>query len=512
MTDEKTKEMYLRKILNAKIYDVAVETPIEKASALSQKLGNTFLLKREDLQHVHSFKIRGAYNKMKNLSKEELSRGVLAASAGNHAQGVAMSALRLGTKATIVMPVTTPEIKISSVRALGANIVLFGDSYSDCVEEAMRLVKEKGFTYIPPYDDPDVIAGQGTVAMEIIRQHSGKIDAVFVPVGGGGFAAGVAVFIKTVCPDIKVIGVEPADSDCMARSIEAGKRIEMERVGLFADGVAVKKPGKITFELCKKYLDGIVRVRTREICSAIKDIFDSTRSVCEPAGALGLAGAKKYAAENKSKNETYVSIVSGANMNFDRIRFVSEETEIGEKREAILVCKIPEKKGSFKTFLSKIGKRNITEFNYRYADSKSAYVFVGVSVKSVDEIAKLVKLLTSSGIDTFDLTDDSFAKYHIRHMVGGHSVGIDNEVVYTFEFPERPGALMDFLNAFSGRWNITLFHYRNHGANHGRVLVGFDVPEKETKDFSKAIKEFGYKATDVSDNPAYRFFLCDRNS
>jgi threonine dehydratase len=501
---------YLRKILNARVYDVAIESPLEEAAALSKKSGNRFLLKREDLQSVHSFKIRGAYNKMSMLSKEALSKGVLAASAGNHAQGVALSAQKLGCKATIVMPVTTPEIKISSVKSFGANIVLAGDSYSDAAEEAARLVKEKGYTFIPPYDDPDVIAGQGTVAMEILRQRSGKIDAIFVPVGGGGFAAGVAVYVKSVRPEIKVFGVEPADSDCMARSIEAGHRIEMPEVGLFADGVAVKKPGKLTFELCKDYLDGIVRVKTSETCAAIKDVFEATRAVCEPAGALALAAAKKYAETTGAKNETYVSIVSGANMNFDRIRFVSEETEIGEKREAILVCRIPEERGAFKTFIRKIGKRSVTEFNYRYADPENAYVFVGISVKNAEETQKLIASLTAAKIGTFDLSDDVLAKEHVRHMVGGHTAGISDEVVYTFEFPERPGALLDFLEAISNKWNITLFHYRNHGADHGRVLVGMQVPVSERKSFAKAVRELGFSAKEVTDNPAYRLFLANR--
>jgi threonine dehydratase len=502
---------YLRKILNARVYDVAIESPLEEASALSKKYGNKFLLKREDLQSVHSFKIRGAYNKMSMLSEEAMSKGVLAASAGNHAQGVALSAQKLGCKATIVMPVTTPEIKISSVKSFGANIVLAGDSYSDAAEEAARLVKEKGYTFIPPYDDPDVIAGQGTVAMEVLRQYSGKIDAIFVPVGGGGFAAGVAVYVKSVRPDIKVFGVEPADSDCMARSIEAGHRVEMSEVGLFADGVAVKKPGKITYELCRDYLDGIIRVKTSETCAAIKDIFEATRAVCEPAGALALAAAKKYAESTGAKSETYVTIVSGANMNFDRIRFVSEETEIGEKREAILVCHMPEERGAFKSFIRKIGKRNVTEFNYRYASPETAYVFVGISVKDHQETQKLIASLNTAKIGTVDLSDDVLAKEHIRHMVGGRTSGITDEVVYAFEFPERPGALLDFLEAISNKWNITLFHYRNHGADHGRVLVGMQVPSAERKTLAKTVKELGFTAKEVTDNPAYRLFLGNVN-
>ena len=476
MNDKTLKDQYLRRILNSKVYDVAIESPLEKASTLSKKLGNTFLLKREDLQSVHSFKVRGAYNKMSQLPRSALEKGVLAASAGNHAQGVALSAKRLGCKATIVMPVTTPEIKIASVKGLGASIVLAGDSYSDAAAEAARLVKERDYTFIPPYDDPDVIAGQGTVAMEILRQCPTVLDAVFVPVGGGGFAAGVAVYI-----------------------------------GLFSDGVAVKKPGKITFDLCRRFLDGIVLVSTDETCAAIKDIFEATRAICEPAGALALAAAKQYAARKGTSGETYACIISGANMNFDRIRFVSEQTEIGEKREAILECRIPEVRGAFKNFIRKIGKRAVTEFNYRYFDPDKAYVFVGLSVASRDETRQVVEQLTSARIGTIDLSDDELAKEHIRHMVGGHTRGIHDEVVCTFEFPERPGALLDFLEAISDRWNITLFHYRNHGADHGKVLVGLQVPKAERAAFRRALKHLGYAWKDVTNNSAYRLFLGNRD-
>lgn len=511
MKDKSLLDRYLRRILNSKVYDVAIESPLETAVALSGKLGNTFLLKREDLQCVHSFKLRGAYNKMSQLPREALEKGVLAASAGNHAQGVALSAKRLGCKATIAMPVTTPEIKIASVKALGASIVLSGDSYSEAAATAACLVKEKGYTFIPPYDDPDVIAGQGTVAMEILRQRPGPLDAVFVPVGGGGFAAGVAVYIKAVRPEVKVFGVEPVDSDCMDRSIKAGRRVELDEVGLFADGVAVKKPGKITFDICRRFLDGIVRVSTDETCAAIKDIFEATRAICEPAGSLALAGAKQYAARKGSRGETYACIVSGANMNFDRIRFVSEQTEIGERREAILECRIPEVRGAFKSFIRKIGKRAVTEFNYRYFDPDKAYVFVGLSVASREETRQIVEQLTAARIGTFDLSDDILAKEHIRHMVGGHTRGIHNEVVCTFEFPERPGALLDFLEAISDRWNITLFHYRNHGADHGKVLVGMQVPPAERAAFRRALKRLGYAWKDVTSNPAYRLFLGNRD-
>ncbi len=511
MTERALKDQYLRRILNSKVYDVAIESPLEEAQALSVKLGNHFLLKREDLQSVHSFKIRGAYNKMSQLPHAALRKGVLAASAGNHAQGVALSAKKLGCPATIVMPVTTPEIKINSVKSFGASIVLSGDSYSDAAVEAARLVKEKDYAFIPPYDDPDVIAGQGTVAMEILRQRPSALDAVFVPVGGGGFAAGVAVYIKAVRPNVKVFGVEPVDSDCMARSIEAGRRIEMPEVGLFADGVAVKKPGELTFDLCRRFLDGIIRVTTDETCAAIKDIFEATRAICEPAGALALAAAKQYAAEKGTKNETYACIVSGANMNFDRIRFVSEQTEIGEQREAILECRIPEVRGAFKSFIRKIGKRNITEFNYRYFDPEQAYVFLGLSVPDRAATKKIVAQLTKAKIGTIDLSDDALAKEHIRHLVGGHTRGIHDEVVYTFEFPERPGALMNFLEVISGRWNITLFHYRNHGADYGKVLVGMQVPPSERGAFTKTLQNLGYVFHDVSQNTAYRLFLGNRD-
>ena len=510
MNDRALKEKYLKKILNSNVYDVAIESPLEEMAALSRKMGHKFLLKREDLQVVHSFKLRGAYCKMSHLPRAALEKCVLAASAGNHAQGVALAASRLGCKATIVMPVTTPEIKIASVKAYGASIVLAGDSYSDAAAEAARLVAEKGYTYIPPYDDEDVIAGQGTVAMEILRQKSGPLDAIFVPVGGGGFAAGVAAYVKAVRPDIKVFGVEPTDSDCMDRSIKSGRRVEMAEVGLFADGVAVKKPGKITFDMCRRFLDGIIRVSTSETCAAIKDVFEATRAICEPAGALALAAAKRYGS-SRPKGETYVCIVSGANMNFDRIRFVAEETEIGEKREAILECKIPEARGAFKKFIRKIGKRSVTEFNYRYSDPAHAHIFVGLSVADRDESRRLVDSLMAAGIDTIDLSDDELAKEHVRHMVGGHTRDIHDEVVYAFEFPERPGALLDFLEAMSNSWNITLFHYRNHGADHGKVLAGLQVPLRERKAFRLALANLGYACREVTGEAAYRLFLGNRD-
>ena len=494
---------YLTKILNATVYDVAIETPLDEASALSKKFGCRFLLKREDLQPVHSYKIRGAYNKMSQLPKSELDKGVICASAGNHAQGVALSAKKLGVKATIVMPVTTPEIKTSAVKAYGASIVLHGDSYSDTYEELHRQIEEHGYTYIAPFDDPDVIAGQGTVGKEILEQAGRDLTAVFVPIGGGGLAAGVSTYVKAVRPWVKVYGVEPEDSDCMSRSLKAGKRVTLDNPGLFADGVCVKEPGKETFKLCKENLDGIVRVSTAETCAAIKDIFEATRAICEPAGALALAAAKKSA----KKGESYACVISGANMNFDRIRFVSELTELGEGREAIFDCAIPEQPGSFSKFIAKLGKHNVTEFNYRMAEGLLAHVFVGVSVKNVEERKMIQQGFRASGFHCIDLSDNVLAKEHVRYMVGGRAASIKNEVVYSFEFPEKPGALMNFLKVIAGRWNISLFHYRNHGADHGKVLAGFQVPKAERKTFEKALKEIGYPCVDETDNPAYKYFL-----
>lgn len=497
---------YLIKILNASVYDVAIKTPLDEASELSKKYGCRFLLKREDLQSVHSYKIRGAYNKMRSLSREVLERGVLAASAGNHAQGVALSAKKLGIKATIVMPVTTPEIKINAVKAHGANIVLHGDGYSDCAEEAARLVKKLGITFIPPYDDPDVIAGQGTVGKEILDDVGRELDAVFVPIGGGGLAAGVSAYIKKVRPGVKVYGVEPEDSDCMFQSLKAGRRVTLDNPGLFADGVCVKKPGEETFRLCRENLDGIIRVSTAETCAAIKDIFEATRAVCEPAGALGLAAAKKVA----KKGETYASVISGANMNFDRIRFVCEQTELGEGREAIFDCAIPEGPGSFSKFIEKLGRNNVTEFNYRMSEGLLAHIFVGVSVKDLAARKALQKSFRSAGFHCIDLSDNALAKEHVRHMVGGRSSQIVNEIVYSFEFPEKPGALMKFLSVIAGRWNISLFHYRNHGADHGKVLAGFQVPKEERAEFIKVLDEIGYNYLDVTKDPAYKYFLGTR--
>lgn len=501
------KQDYLSKILNATVYDVALRTPLDEAHALSRKFGCRFLLKREDMQPVHSYKIRGAYNKMSQLPPEELAKGVICASAGNHAQGVALSAKKLGVKATIVMPVTTPEIKTSAVKAYGASIVLYGDSYSDTYEELHRQIEKHGYTYIAPFDDPDVIAGQGTVGREILDEAPRDLTAVFVPIGGGGLASGVAAYVKSVRPSVKVFGVEPEDSDCMYRSIKAGKRVVLENPGLFADGVCVKEPGKETFRLCSEYLDGIVRVSTAETCTAIKDIFEATRAICEPAGALALAAAKKTA----KKGETYACVVSGANMNFDRLRFVSELTESGEGREAIFDCAIPEKPGSFLKFVEKIGKHSVTEFNYRMGAGVLAHVFVGLSVKDLAGRKAMQKNFRDAGFHCIDLTDDEIARDHVRHMVGGRSAGIDDEIVYSFEFPEKPGALMKFVSTISGRWNISLFHYRNHGADHGKVLAGFQVPASERKAFTQALDEIGYLYRDVTDDPAYKYFLKSKN-
>ena len=503
MTDRQLLEDYLRRILNAKVYDVAIETPLDEAAALSAKLGATFLLKREDLQSVHSYKIRGAYNKMSLLPREELAKGVICASAGNHAQGVALSAQKLGAKATIVMPVTTPEIKTSAVKALGAEIVLHGDSYSDTYEELHRQIDLHGYTYIAPFDDPDVIAGQGTVGKEILEQAPRNLTAVYVPIGGGGLASGVSTYIKAVRPGVKVYGVEPADSDCMARSLAAGRRVTLANPGLFADGVCVKEPGVETFRICRKTLDGIIKVSTAEICAAIKDIFEATRAICEPAGALALAAAKL----NARKGDVCACIVSGANMNFDRIRFICEQTEIGEKREAILVCRIPDERGAFKELIKRIGKRSVTEFNYRATGGNTAQVFIGLSVQDRAETARLAASLAQAHFETIDLSGDTLAKEHIRHMVGGRVPGLADEIVCDFEFPERPGALLDFLEAVSNSWNITLFHYRNHGADHGKVLCGFQVPAKERKTLKTVLDKIGYAYRDVSANPAYRLFL-----
>ncbi len=498
---------YLQKILTAKVYDVAIESPLELAPNLSRRLGNRVLLKREDQQPVFSFKLRGAYNKMAHLSAAERAHGVIAASAGNHAQGVALAAQTLGCKATIVMPVTTPQIKIAAVASRGAQVVLHGDSYSDAYAHALELQRGSKATFVHPYDDPDVIAGQGTIGMELLRQWQGDLDAIFVAIGGGGLIAGIAAYVKRVRPQIRIIGVQPEDSDAMARSLEAGRRVKLAHVGLFADGVAVKQVGKETFRLARQYVDEVVRVDTDATCAALKDVFEDTRSILEPAGALAIAGVKAWVERHRTRGRTYAAIACGANMNFDRLRFVAERAEVGEKREAILAVTIAERPGSFREFCALLGKRQVTEFNYRYADPKIAHLFVGIEVAGRDETAKLLAELKRRRIEAYDLTDNEMAKLHVRHLVGGHAPAAEHEIVYRFEFPERPGALMQFLNSMSRGWNISMFHYRNHGADYGRVLVGMQVPPSDKADFRAFLDRLGYDSVDETGNPAYRMFL-----
>ena len=498
---------YIKKILAARVYDVADETALELAPTLSRRFNNNIWLKREDEQRVFSFKLRGAYNKMVHLSAAQLKQGVVASSAGNHAQGVALAASKLGVRATIVMPKTTPEIKIEAVRNLGSTVVLHGNTYDDAFEHAKMLEKEKDLIFIHPYDDPDVIAGQGTIAVEILKQHSGRIDAVFVPVGGGGLISGIAVYIKQVQPDVKIIGVEPEDADAMAQSLKQGKRIKLDQVGIFADGVAVRQVGKQTFALAKKYVDDIIVVSNDQICAAIKDVFEDQRSVLEPAGALATAGLKAYVEAKKLKNKNLVAIASGANVNFDRLRYVAERAEVGERREVILAVTIPEKPGSFKKFCSVIGNHGITEFNYRYADPTKAHVFAGIQISESKEVKQLISDLREQGYDTLDMTDNEIAKAHIRHLVGGRAPNVQHEILYRFEFPERPGALLNFLKKMGASWNISLFHYRNHGADFGRVLVGMQVPPTQTKDFKQFLNKLGYVYVEETQNPAYSLFL-----
>ncbi|QNM96279.1 threonine ammonia-lyase, biosynthetic [Chitinimonas koreensis] len=498
---------YLERILTARVYDAAVETPLEEMPILSARIGNRILLKREDMQPVFTYKLRGAYNSLSRLPKEKLERGVITASAGNHAQGVAYSAQKLGCRAVIVMPATTPSIKVDGVRRRGAEVVLHGDSYSDAYAHAMELVQQTGATYVPPFDDPDVIAGQGTVGMEILRQHPDPIHAIFVPIGGGGLAAGLGYYVKRLRPDIRVIGVEPVDSDAMRRSIEAGERVTLDQVGLFADGVAVKQVGEETFRLCRQVLDEIILVDTDAMCGAIKDVFEDSRSILEPSGALALAGLKAWAAREGAEGETLLAIASGANMNFDRLRHVSERAEIGEAREAILAVTIPEQPGSFRAFCERLGNRAITEFNYRAADPNEAHIFVGVKIEARRQAAELVEQLNAAGFKALDLTDNEMAKLHIRHLVGGRAPQIEHELVYRFEFPERPGALLNFLTHMGRGWNISLFHYRNHGADFGRVLVGMQVPPAEEAALQRFLDELGYQYRDERDNPAYALFL-----
>lgn len=499
---------YVEKILKARVYDVAQETPLDVMPRLSKRLQNTILIKREDLQPVFSFKLRGAYNRMSQLSDDERARGVVCASAGNHAQGVALSAQKMGISALIVMPKTTPPIKVEAVRAYGAEIQLHGNSYDDAGAYALDVAEKQGRTFIHPYDDPEVIAGQGTIGMEIIRQHPDPLHAVFVPVGGGGLIAGVAAYIKAFWPEIKVIGVEPADAASMKAALAADERVKLEQVGLFADGTAVRQVGVEPFRVCRETVDEIVTVDSDELCAAIMDIFEDTRSIAEPSGALAVAGVKKYLTQNPMQNQHMVVIDSGANINFDRLRHVAERAEIGERREVLFATKIDEEPGSFQKFCKTLGDRGITEFNYRYADDQQAQVFVGVRISGKDEERKqLFGLLDKAGYDWVDFTDNEMAKLHIRYMVGGHAPQVTNERLIRFEFPERPGALLRFLTRIGKRWNISLFHYRNHGAAYGRVLVGIQVPSDYDSEFQTFLDTLGYVCWEETDNPAYPLFL-----
>jgi len=501
-------DTYLKMILNSRVYDVASETPLDFAKSLSRRLGNDIWLKREDLQPVFSFKLRGAYNKIANLDEESCSKGIIAASAGNHAQGVALAAQHRNIKALIVMPLTTPAIKVEAVKALGGKPLLFGDTYDEAYEHATRLAKERDLVFIHPYDDPEVIAGQGTIAMELLRQHRDPLHAVFVPVGGGGLIAGIAAYIKALRPEIKVIGVEPDEAPCMYEALKRKRRVVLDQVGIFADGVAVRQAGKEPYRLARKFVDEVILVSVDEICAATKDIFDNTRAMVEPAGALAVAAIKKYVERSGVRGETLVAINSGANINFDRLRHVAERAEIGERREALLAVTIPERPGSFLKFCRALGRRGITEFNYRYADSSDAHVFAGVQLSNGDqERDELLDKLQEEGYPVVDMTDNEMAKMHIRFMVGGHSHNLENEILYRFEFPERPGALLNFLSSMGKRWNISLFHYRNHGAAYGRVLVGIQVPDDDRKRFQSFLDELGYIYFEEIGNPAYSLFL-----
>jgi threonine dehydratase len=506
---------YLKKILTARVYDVAVETPLELAPALSRRIDNQVYLKREDMQPVFSFKLRGAYNKMANLPESQLKRGVITASAGNHAQGVALSAARLSCRAVIVMPTTTPSIKINAVKHFGGanvEVVLHGDSYSDAYQHALSLEKEQKLAFVHPFDDPDVIAGQGTIGVEVLRQHSGPIHAIFMAIGGGGLVSGVAAYVKQIRPDIRIVGVQSTDSDAMAKSVKAGERVTLADVGLFADGTAVRLAGDETFRLCREYVDEIITVDTDAICAAIKDVFQDTRSIVEPSGALAVAGAKAYVeraamSKNPIRGQALVAVTSGANMNFDRLRFVAERAEIGEAREALLAVTIPEERGSFRKLCSLIGPRNVTEFTYRISDEREAHVFVGVQVASRNESSLVARTFDEHGFRTLDLSHDELAKQHIRHLVGGRSGLAHDELLYRFEFPERPGALLRFLNSMAPNWNISLFHYRNQGGDVGRALVGLQVPAGEMDEFRQFLATLGYRYWDETSNPVYRLFL-----
>ncbi|MDJ1169908.1 threonine ammonia-lyase, biosynthetic [Roseofilum sp. BLCC_M154] len=498
---------YLVQILTARVYDVAQETPLEVASNLSRRLGNRLLLKREDMQSVFSFKLRGAYNRMAKLPPEQLEQGVIASSAGNHAQGVALAARHLGSRALIVMPVTTPQVKVDAVRSHGGEVVLYGETYDEAYGHARELEAQKGLTFIHPFNDPDVIAGQGTIGMEILRQYQQPIHAIFVAIGGGGLISGIAAYVKRLHPETKIIGVEPVDSDAMNQSLKAGKRVRLPQVGLFADGVAVREVGEETFRLCQQYVDEIILVETDDTCAAIKDVFEDTRSIVEPAGALAIAGAKAYVEREKIQGQTLVAITCGANMNFDRLRFVAERAEFGERREAIFAVTIPEKPGSLRRFCDCLGTRNLTEFNYRIADRTRAHIFVGVQIKDRLDAAQIAKTFEETGFKTLELTDDELTKMHLRHMVGGRSPLAEHELIYRFEFPERPGALMKFVASMSPNWNISLFHYRNNGADYGRIVVGMQVPPEEMAEWQAFLDSLGYRYWDENHNPAYKLFL-----
>lgn len=508
---------YLKAILNSRVYDIAKETPLELATLLSNRLANNIWLKREDTQPTFCYKIRGAHNKMAGLTAAELRRGVVVPSAGNHAQGVAMSAQQLGCEALVVMPVTTPSIKIEAVRRWGAKVELIGDSYDEAFEYAQAVCKKQKRTFIPPFDDPQIIAGQGTIGLELIKQSSEHLDAVFVPVGGGGLISGIAVCIKQLRPQTKIIGVEPYESDALYQSLKAGKRVKLNKVGIFADGVAVKQIGKENFKICRDFVDQVVRVNTDEICAAVKDICEDTRTIVEPSGALGLAGIKRWLKDNQGQSKkqprgqhkkmNLVAIVSGANMGFDRLRHVAERAEIGEKREAIIAVKIPENRGSFRQFYRTLGRRSISEFNYRYANEKEAHIFVGVPIKNRTEVDDLIKKLAVKNIPSIDLTENELAKIHVRYMVGGRVPEMTNERIFSFEFPERMGALGDFLDQIGTNWNITLFHYRNHGSDFGRVLCGIQVPDQSRKEFNSFLAQLGYVYREETNDPAYTLFL-----
>ena len=502
-------QSYIKRILNAQVYDVARETPLHAAPLLSGRIGNQAFLKREDLQPVFSFKCRGAYNKMVHLGQEARDAGVVAASAGNHAQGVALAAAKLGIQAKIVMPVTTPAIKVDAVRALGAKVVLSGDSFDEAAVHAKALVEKEGRTFIHPFDDPDVIAGQGTVAVELVRQASKPLDVVFICCGGGGLLAGMAAYLRYVWPDTRIVGVEPEDAACVQAALLKGRRVTLREVGLFADGCAVAQVGKETFRLIRDYVDDVITVTTDEICAAVKDIFEDTRAIAEPAGALAVAGMKRYAAEHNLSGQTMAATVSGANTNFDRLRYISERTEIGERREAVLSVTIPERPGAFKAFCSAIGKRNVTEFNYRYESATEARVFVGLTITPGDEsVADLQASLSQQGYQVLDMTDNETAKLHLRHMIGGRlSDEISDEVVFRVEFPERPGSLLQFLRALGNEYSISLFHYRNHGAAYGRILVGMEVPSGKRADLKKRLVGLGYRYWEETTNPAYLEYL-----